>query len=215
MMEDIDAAGVMVSLLGTGNPIAAKLYASFGFSYLVCSGVMARFRGCDMVDFIRNAYINEPKQIRILEGTPDFRIPLIPLILHQGSQQLLDCNTSIMARGMFSQSCCMSLFQRYLTLRDKGGEFFCGVDENGLLGAVASVMPTDSGICADFFCCKAFDRAVPMLLKRCEEWGKVYLQLLEGDKQKRAIVEELGYHAEETVDYTFGGCRLPAVIYRK
>jgi flagellin-like hook-associated protein FlgL len=58
MMEDIDAAGVMVSLLGTGNPVAAKLYASFGFSYLVCSGVMVRFRGCDMVDFIRKLSYN-------------------------------------------------------------------------------------------------------------------------------------------------------------
>lgn len=215
MMEDIDAAGVMVSLLGTGNPVAAKLYASFGFSYLVCSGVMARFRDCDLVDFTKRAYANEPEQFWIVDGTPDFRIAMIPLVLHQGEQQLLDRNTNIMAKGMFAQGCCMSLFQRYLNLRDQGGEFYGAVDEGGMLGAMASVLPTDSGICADFFCCKAFDRAVPMLLKRCEEWGKVYLQLLEGDKQKRAIVEELGYHAEETVDYTFGGCRLPAVIYRK
>lgn len=215
MMEDIDAAGVKVSLLGTGNPVASKLYASYGFSYLVCSGVMARFHGCDLVDFSGKAYIDEPEQICVVEGTPDFRIPLIPLILHQGSQQLLDCNTNIMARGMFAQGCCMSLFQRYLTLRSQGGNFFGAVDNNGVLGAFASVMPTDSGLRADFFCAKTFTSAVPMLLKHSEEMGAVYLQLFAGDKQKRAIAEGLGYHAEETVDYPFGCCRLSTVIYRK
>ena len=215
MMDDVDAAGVQASLLGTGNPVAAKLYASFGFSYLVCSGVMVRFRGCDIVDFARNAYADEPKHIQIMEGTPDFRIPLIPLILHQGSQMLLDCNTNILARGMFSQSCCMSLFQRYLTLRDKGGQFFGAVDDSGLLGAIASVQPTDAGLRADFFCVKSFAAAVPMLLKRCEEMGELYLQLFEGDKQKRAIAEELGYHAVETVDYSYSCCWLSTVIYSK
>ena len=215
MMEDIDAAGVQVSLLGTGNPIAAKLYASFGFSYLVCSGVMIRLRNCDIVDYTRKAYAVQPQRFEIVEGSADFRIPIIPLILHQGGQLLLDCNTNILGRGMFSQSCCMSLFQRYLTLREKGGQFFGAVDDTGLLGAIASVMPTESGLRADFFCAKPFASATPELLKRCEEVGPVYLQLFEGDKEKRAIAEELGYHAEETVDYFYGCCRFSTVIYRK
>lgn len=215
MMEDVDAAGVRVSLLGTGNPIAAKLYGSFGFSYLACSGVMARFRDCDIVDFTRSAYAEEPKQIQVVSGSPDFRITMIPLVLYQGGQLLLDCNTNILARGMFSQGCCMSLFQRYLTLCDKGGKFYGAVDEKGLLGAMASVLPTDLGLRADFFCTKPFVGAVPMLLKQCEQMGEVYLQLFEGDKHKRAMAEELGYRAAETVDYVYGGCHLYSVIYRK
>ena len=215
MMSDVDAAGVRVCLLGTGNPIAAKLYASFGFSYLVCSGVMARFRDCDLVDFTKRAYANEPEQFRIVDGSPDFRIAMIPLVLHQGEQQLLDRNTNIMAKGMFAQGCCMSLFQRYLNLRDQGGEFYGAVDEGGMLGAMASILPTDRGLRGDFFCVKSFLPAARELLKHCEEKGEMYLQLFEGDKQKRAIAEELGYRPEETVDYAFGCCRLSTVIYRK
>ena len=53
MMADIDAAGVRVSFLGTGNAIASKLYSSFGFQYLSCSGVMVRLTGCNIVDFMK------------------------------------------------------------------------------------------------------------------------------------------------------------------
>lgn len=215
MMADIDAAGVRVSLLGTGNTVAVKLYEAFGFRYLVCSGVMTRFHDCDIVVFTQKAYAVEPQRFEIVEGSADFRIPMIPLVLHQGGQLLLDCNTSILARGMFSQGCCMSLFQRYLTLRENGGQFYGALDESGLLGAMASVMPTESGLRADFFCAKTFESAVPELLKRCEEQGVIYLQLAESDKSKRGIAEALGYHPTESVQYPNGGCWIPTVIYRK
>ena len=215
MMDDIDGAGVKVSLLGTGNLIAVKLYESFGFRYLVCSGVMIRLRDCDLVDFISKSYQAVSRGFEIIEGNAGFRIPIIPLILHQGCGFLLDCNTNLLGRGTLSQTCCMSLYQRYLTLRDKGGQFFGALDENGLLGAIASVMPTETGLRADFFCCKNFDGAVPALLKQCEAQGDLYLQLSETDKRKQELAEALGYHAVESEMYHYGGCLIPTVIYRK
>lgn len=213
MMADIDDAGVKVSLLGTGNPVAVKLYESFGFRYLVSSGVMIRLRDCDIVDFLTKSYRVEPREFEIVEGNADFRIPIIPLILHQGCGFLMDCNTNLVGRGTFSQTCCMSLYQRYLTLREKGGQFFGALDDNGLLGAIASVMPTDDGLRADFFCCKAFESAIPELLGRCEAFGDVYLQLC--DKSKRTLAENLGYRATEDASFSYGGMTMNTTIYRK
>ncbi len=215
MMADIDAAGVRVSLLGTGNPVAVKLYESFGFRYLVCSGVMVRFRDCSIVDFTQGTYSDKPDKIHIVDGSADFRIQIIPLAMLAG-QGLLDCNTNLFGKGFFSQSCCMSLFQRYLTLKQNGGHYFGAVGDNNQLGAMASTMPTEKGVRADFFYSSTYAQAVPQLLNKCEEVsGEVYLQLLNSDKGKIAIAEELGYCAIEDVMQSNGAWTAPAKIYRK
>lgn len=214
MMEDIDAAGVKVSLLGTGNPVAIKLYESFGYRFLVASGVMVRLRDCSIVDFLQKAYAGQPQKFEIVKGSADFRIPIIPLILHQGCPFLMDRNTNLFSRGTLSQVRCMSLYQLYRSVRDQGGDFFGALDESGRLGAIASVMPTENGLRADFFNCKAYASAIPALLKRCEEQGEVYLQISASDKEKCAIVEELGYRPVEDVPMQYAAFTLNTTIYR-
>lgn len=181
MMEDIDNADVRVSVLGTGNMIAAKLYSSFGFQYLPCSGVMVRMTGCDIVDFTGKTFSSPGDAFTIVNGSADFRIPMIPLAMLAG-QSLLDCNTNLFGRGFFSQGCCMSLFQRYLTLEHNGGHYFGAIGKNGVLGAMASILPTEKGVRADVFYSGTFISAAAQLLKKCEEvGGEVYLQLLNSD----------------------------------
>ena len=214
MMDDIDAAGVELSILGTGNPIAAKLYSSYGFSYLSCSGVMARMKNMDIVDFYSKLCKDEPGEIQIVEGSADFRIPIIPLIL-LAPQGLLDCNTDLHSKGFFAQTCCMSLYQRYRDLAAKGGRFYGAIGEDGTLGAIASVKETEQGMRADFFFVGKYDKAVPQLMEKCQENGPVYLQIMNGAKTKIAIAESLGYAPVEDVVQNYGGWTAPAKIYRK
>lgn len=215
MMADIDAAGVRVSVLGTGNMVASKLYSSYGFRYLLCSGVMVRLIGYDIVDFMGKTFSNPGDSLNIVNGSPDLRIPIIPLAMLAG-QGMLDCNTNLFGRGFFSQTCCMSLFQRYLTLENNGGQYFGAIGENGMLGAMASILPTEKGVRADVFYAGTFAAAAEQLLKKCEDaGGDVYLQILNTDKGKISIAEELSYHAVEDVMQSNGGWMAPAKIYRK
>ncbi len=214
MMEDIDAAGVQISVLGTGNPIAAKLYSSFGFEYLSCSGVMIRLKGLDIVNYTQNLFGADPGKVKIVDGSADFRIPMILLAL-LAPQGLLDCNTNLYSKGFFSQTCCMSLFQRYRSLAMNGGRYYGAIGQNGELGAMASVMHTEKGIRADFFFVNGFDKAAPLLLEKCEEDGPVYLQIPDSSKIKIQIAQDLGYAPVETVMQEYGGWTTPAKIYRK
>ncbi len=214
MMEDVDAAGVQISVLGTGNPIASKLYSSFGFEYLFSSGVMIRLQNMDIVDYTRNLFSGDPGTIRVVDGSADFRIPMITLSL-LSPLGLLDCNTNLYSRGFFSQTCCMSLYQRYRNLSANGGRYYGAIGERGDLGAMASVAETDAGNRADFFYVNGYEKAVPELLEKCCAGESVYLQLLDTAKEKIALAQSLGYAPVEPVVQENSGWSAPAKIYRK
>ena len=215
-MEEVDSLGVETVVLGTSNPIAAKLYGSLGFSFLPGSGVMARFAKGDEVDFTACTYEKKSQFIQIQSGSPRMRIPLIPLVLHRGSQLILDCNTGIINCNLMTQFSCMSLFPRYLELQKKGGDFFGAYNEHGVLGAVASILPVGEELRADFFCCDSFESVIPELLKKCQEaYGDFYLQIAKEDWKKQAIAEKCGFMQREDVLYSCRSVQIPSVKYKK
>lgn len=215
IVEEAEALGAETMLLGTGNPIAAKLYGSFGFSYLPGSFVMARFAQGGEIDFTRRTFAETPKQLQILPGSARMRIPLIPLVLYKGSQILLDCNTNFVSCKVLSQKYCMSLFPRYLSIREQGGDFYGAYSEKGVLGAVASVMPTERGNRADFFCCDSFEAAIPGLLQKCEaDFGNCYLQIAKDDLKKQQIAAQCGFTQGEELLYSWQGVQIPCYEYR-
>lgn len=214
IVEELKSRGVTAMFLGTGNPVAAKLYCSFGFSFLRGSGVMARFVKGDAVDFTRERYGSPPASIQFLPGSARMRIPLIPLALHRGSQMLLDCNTGLVSCDYMTQYSCMGLYPRYLDLRKKNGCFFGAYSNTGILGAVASVLPTERGMRADFFYCDSFETAVPELLKKCETvCGECYLQLATEDKGKQRLARECGFVPRQELLYLCGPVYIPSTIW--
>ena len=216
IVEEMESLGVKTMFLGTGNPIAAKLYKSCGFSYLPGSKVMARFASGDLVDFHRETLLKAPKSIEIRPGAADMRIPLIPLALSWGPYMLLDCNTKLVNCEYITQFACMSLYPRYIKLMEEGGAFWQARSEEGVLGAAASVMPTELGVRADFFCTEAFTPAIKALLTQCEEHaGEIYLQIANTDREKIKVAEKLGYHPSGSECVSYRNVNIPCTIYKK
>lgn len=214
IVKEIDNLGVKVAVLGTGNPIAAKLYSTYGFGFLSGSCVMARFVEGAEVDFTRKVFMEESSQIDVLPGTARMRIQMIPLVLHKGSQLILDCNTNIVNCNLMTQTSCMGLYPRYLKLQETGGNFWGAYNEKGVLGAMASVMPTSEGMRADFFFCDSFERIVPSLLKKCKEFcGEFYLQFAKNDLRKQEIAKQSGFTEGEEIEYSYKNIKIPCVKY--
>lgn len=212
ILEEIDSLGVEVSYLGTGNPIAAKLYHSLGFSFLPGSNVMVRYKRGDTVDFTHRVFDPTPTDVQLTPGSPALRIPLIPLVLHRGSLKVLDRNAGLMSSREMLQASCMGLYPKYAALPG----FWGAVSGSGVLGAIASIAPADSGeTVADFFCCDSFADTVPALLDTCRIHGASCLHIADHDTVKQSLVRKLGYRPCEATTIRIGAFTLPATVYRK
>ena len=149
MMSYLEGSGTNAFFLGTNNPIAAKLYASFGFGFLPGSNVMG-------------------------------------------------------------------LYQKYVSLCTAGGSYFGVLNENGTLGAVASIMPTPSGHRIDYFCCDSFSSTIPELLNTCfSKFPASYFCVSAIDFEKQACLSSLGFKKKTSTTLQFGSFYLPCFTYSK
>ena len=197
IVEEVSAQGARLTVLGTSNPVAAKLYAKFGFGFCPGSNVMTRFSEGNMVDFAQDYYHKKRGTVELLRGNQAMRIPIIPLVLQNEFGLILDINTGIFNSATITQRSCMGLFPRYEALREQGGDYMMAFDAAGTLGAVASVSPRDNGIIrADFFAIPAFESVVPAMIDKLEEtFGKVYFEIACSDKTKERILKDNGLKA--------------------
>lgn len=217
IVEEVSMHGVRLAVLGTGNPVAAKLYAQFGFGFCPGSNVMARFSQGGMVDFVRDSYRELHGNAQISRGTPAMRIPVIPLVLQQEFGLILDINTAIFNTSAVTQRSCMGLFPRYEALRKQGGDYFMAFDEAGVLGAVCSVCPRESGSCrADFFALPAFEPVVPSMIHQLEaNFGSLYFEIAHSDTGKAHILQENGWTATADGCCAAGDLMIKTVIYSR
>ena len=214
IIEEFESQGVTTAFLGTSNPIAAKLYHSLGFSFLSGSHVMVRYHKGDTVDFCRDQYVPIRTDCRLLKDDSAIRIPMIPLTLMGGNTKVLDVNTGLFHRDFVTQRSCMGLYPRYDALLKNGGHFYAAFDEDSIMGALLSTMPTEAGIRADFYYCDGFEGLLPKLLDACED--EIYLQIAECDSKKQDMVKKLGFSpVGESALLPCGDVWLPFRIYRK
>ena len=215
MMKELEQLGVEYAFLGTSNPVAQKMYASFGFAYHSGSFVMIHCKDGGMVDLDNALFQNPQKKISVFEGSAQMRIPLIPLVLHKNDHILLDTNTGIANCELFTQCSCMGLYQKYRSLSQAGGHFFGAESEQGVLGAVASVMPTQEGTRCDFFFANGFEESIFPLLDAVQTVSKsFYLQIAIGDIKEKAATA-LGFLPEKEMPYAYKGVVIPALKYVK
>lgn len=215
-IDEMREKGVEAAFLGTNNPVAAKLYTSLGFRFIPCSIIMENCMGKNLYDYMKPHYLEKAEQFETVEGTPDFRIPIIPLVVATENITVLDINTEIVS-SMFAQRSCMGLFPRYLTLKEKGGSYFGAIGANGVFGAMMSVAPTHRGNRADFFFADGFCDAIPALLKECEvRFKNMYLQIAKQDEKKLKLAKSVGFIETDEVLYDYQGkCFIPMVILEK
>jgi len=212
-MDEADSMGVKAAFLGTGNPYAIKVYTSNGFIFIPCTGAMARVKDSDFHTYTKNLYSAKSEKISICRGSPDVRLPIIPLAYCTGGDGFLDVNAGIVGRGItFSQVSCMGLFQKYLDLEKSGGKYCSAANELGTVGAMASAMKTDRGLRADFFCVKAFESAVPQMIDRL---GADYLQISDADEYKQQLAEQMGYKKTAPIMEPYRACIIPMHIYER
>ena len=213
IIEEFESQGVTAAFLGTSNPIAAKLYHSLGFSFLSGSHVMVRYAKGDTVDFVREHFTSVRETCNITKDDSAIRIPMIPLVLMGGNTTVLDVNTGLFHRDFVTQRSCMGLYPRYDALLKNGGHFYAASDEDGILGAVLSTMPTETGIRADFFCCDGFTSLLPKLFAQCQE--DIYLQIADCDTRKQELAKTLGFSpVGESFRAPCGDVWLPFRIYK-
>ncbi len=214
IVEEIDSLGVKVAVLGTGNPIAAKMYSSFGFNYLPCSGVMIRLKDGGVVDFTRELYEKPVGKITLTDGTPEMRIPIIPLVLQSSDSLILDRNIDLCLTYFFAQRCCMSLYPRYIKLAKAGGRYFGVYDERRVLGGIASIIAdSNCEYRVDFFVQKGFESVIPTLFEKAREIScEFYVEIAEDDKVKRTILEPIAVRTQAST-YNYCGVDVKTVKY--
>ena len=212
----MDSIGVEASFLGTGNPIAAKMYDKNGFRYVYGTGVMMRYSLGHEADFNRQYQGNYEGAITVCEGNQSLRIPLIPLAVHKSASVIYDINTDIVSSSYITQGSCMSLFPRYLRLMKSGGAYYFAKDERGVIGAVMSLKNVDGRSRVDFFCFESFTSVIPQMLSLVtEKCGEVFFEVASSDVKKAEIIKALGYIKEEASVYSINGFDLPTVKYYK
>ena len=208
MVETLESRGATAIFLGTSNPIAEKLYASFGFRYLFGSGVMARFSSGAAVDFTKSRFDAPAGTIHIEEGSPKMRIPIVPLTLSRLGYKIYDANLGLVNPEVLSQYSCMGLYPRYMELAEQGGRYFGAYDEAGVLGAAATA--TEDGR-FDGFAYPAFEEALQETFRKT---NASYMVVADMDDAKIALAEKLGLHKAEETFITVKGIAFPAHNYK-
>lgn len=203
MVEALEKMGVTAMVLGTSNPVAEKLYASFGFRYLYGSGVMARFAGGAVADFNRARFDTPKGVISIEEGSPKMRIPIVPLTLSRLKYRVYDMNLGLINPELKTQPSCMGLFPKYLALAEDGGHYWSAYDEAGALGAVATVT---KGGCFDGF---AYPGWEPSLLEMFHIGKGTHMLIADADEEKASLAKRLGLQKADAATH-----RIPSHYYR-
>ena len=208
MVETLEKMGATAMVLGTSNPIGEKIYASFGFRYLFGSGVMVRFTSGGAVDFEKARFEKPDGEIRIEEGDPKMRIPIVPLTLSRLKYKIYDANLGFVNPEVMTQFSCMGLYPRYMALKDKGGKYFGAYDEAGVLGAAATVT-ADGGF--DGFAHPAYESALQEMFQRAN--GR-YMVVADADESKIALAESLGLQKMEQTTLQVRDVLFPAHYYK-
>ena len=205
MVETLEIMGVKAMFLGTSNPVAEKLYASFGFRYLFGSGVMARFSEGAVADFHKSRFVAPKGTIRIEKGSAEMRIPIVPLALSRLQYKIYDANLGIANPEVLTQFSCMGLYPKYMALK---GSFFGAWDEAGVLGAAATV--TEDG-CFDGFGWPAYEDALQKIFCKA---GASHMIVADADEAKIALANSLGLHRAEETKLQLRDAYFPAHYYK-
>ena len=215
-MKYLDSIGVEASFLGTGNPIAAKMYDKNGFRYIYGTGVMIRPRAGHETDFNRGYQECADGELTVSCGNQSLRIPIIPLAVHKSASVIYDINTDIICSSYMTQGSCMSLYPRYQRLEKSGGAYYVARDARGVIGAVMSVKDVDEKNRVDFFAFESFSSAIPKMLDTVTEKHKeVFFEAAAMDSEKARMIKSLGYTKEEASVYSFKGFDIPTVRFYK
>lgn len=139
--------------LATSNPVAARIYHSLGWRYIAGTKVMLRISNNhnNIETFFNNFLLRlKTSKVKIVRGSPELRLQLIPAVLIPSDQVVLDFNSGIFSVRWFVQRYCMGLYPKYEKL-DGNGAWFVALSGKFIAGLV-SVRFYDDFAQVDGFC---------------------------------------------------------------
>ncbi len=199
-VEDFRARGGQAFFLGTGNPVAARVYYRLGWRKLAGTNVMANISSGESPEGFLVDYFRQPGKAVIERAGPDVRVPMIPLIVIPHAWQVLDANVGLYSCRYCVQHSCMGLYLRYMRGLDRDRDaFFAARPGDGRVVGLASARLDGAGGCqVDGFAHLNFSSAWNELMQAACQWGidqgasKVQAVVSVEDEEKQALFEALG-----------------------
>ena len=194
--------------LGTHNPVARRVYERLGWKQLVGSNVMGNFRTATGPEAFLNQYFATEGPFEVVTGSPQFRIPMIPLVLTPQSRFVLDANTRLGSTHHFVQHSCMSLYPRYQEITtQRRGAWFAAVSKEGRLVGLSTATLDELLTCwLDGFTHPSFPDAWPTLIDAGMQWATrnraaaTVARVLPDDAPKQEVFEQMGFEAAGQAD---------------
>jgi GNAT superfamily N-acetyltransferase len=199
-VEDFRAGGGEAFFLGTGNPLAARVYQRLGWRKLAGTNVMVNITAGDAPEAFLVDYFRRPGVVVVSPAAADVRVPMIPLIVTPHDTQVLDANVGLYSCRYQVQHSCMGLYPRYVRGLEDGGAFFAGRTEDGRVIGLASARLDGAGGCqVDGFVQHNFSTEWNGLVQAACAWGrergaaKLQAVVAVEDEEKQALFEAVGF----------------------
>lgn len=206
-LADFRMVGGEAFFLGTGNPVAARIYYRLGWRKLAGANVMVNLTsGVSPEEFLVD-YFRQPGQVEVGMAGPEVRVPIIPLLLTPHDSQVLDANVGIYSCRYRTQNSCLGLYPRYVRGLQNGlGAFFAARTVDERVVGLATALPADRDretaghdCQIDGFIHPRFAVAWPDLIAAACAWartqGAAVLRAMIGveDVEKQALFQSLGF----------------------
>jgi hypothetical protein len=196
--QEFDNSAGQALFLGTSNPLAAKIYQKFGYSFLPNSNVMLHINPPhETQQFLTDYYQQNAKlSFTIFPGDAHQRITMIPLILKPHDWKVLDANTCLCSSRWFHQPSCMGLYPRYQKLTPQDNWWAATRSDGATLALASAKILDQDSVRIEAFCHPLYQdnllnqlyqvaadwarsRGAQQLLTTCEPSDKIKLQALQ------------------------------------
>jgi len=184
--------------LGTVNPSAKKIYKKLGWVKIPNSKVMFNSKeDISFQDFIDDYYYDK-SEIFIQNGSPKFRISLIPYFLSQISNHNVDINAGII--GNDCSSMCLGTYNRFDEITKNKGQWFVMSNNKNKIFSTSSFKSISNGtIQLDGTYKKGYENYFIDLIKNnlstlnSDNCERIICEVLEIDQDKIQLFKELGF----------------------
>ncbi|HOK80030.1 MAG TPA: GNAT family N-acetyltransferase [bacterium] len=209
--------------LGTSNPVAARLYYSLGWHYIMGTKIMLRNSSGKSPEVFLRQYFSAVKnnKIRILQGDSRFRLQIIPLVIIPYDEPVLDLNAGLFSTRWYVQRSCMGLYPHYEKLEEHGA-WFVAISGKFLAGIVSIVFHDKSVAQIDGFCIPGIDKKVMLnLYETAIDYAKksnaseIHMVADALDEKKKQLLLKIGcIPTNERVKFESKDGILDMIVYR-
>jgi GNAT superfamily N-acetyltransferase len=200
-VDEFRGSGGQAFFLGTGSPVAARIYHRLGWRKLAGANVMANISSGDSPESFFTDYFRDPGTSTIRAASDADRVPMIPLLVSPHDWQVLDANTGMYSTRYRVQHSCMGLYPKYFAITEDGrGTWFSAVTEDGrVVGLATARLDAGRGCQVDGFTHKYHQTAWEPLIQSAIDWGASsgasswWAAVSAEDEEKQALFESLGF----------------------